>query len=70
MCISTHLFNCLSNSQKPVILQQSSLLVAQALRDIFALLLSQHNAVEAVIDHMVIMESTRVLRERIDLATK
>lgn len=70
MCISTHLFNGLSNSQKPVVLQQGSLLISQALRNVLALLLGQHNTIEAIIDHMVIVESTRILREGIDLAAQ
>lgn len=53
-----------------MVLQQCSLLVAQALCNVLAFLLRQNNAVEAIVYHMVIVESASVLSQRIQLASQ
>jgi hypothetical protein len=50
-----------------MILQQRRLLSPKTSRNILPLLLRQHNAIETLIQHMIIMESTRILRQRIQL---
>jgi hypothetical protein len=50
-----------------MILQQRSLLPPKTSRNILSLLLRQHNAVETLIQHMIIMERARILRQRIQL---
>jgi len=50
-----------------MILQQSSLLPAQTSRNILALLLRQHDPIETLIKHMIVVESARILRQRLQL---
>lgn len=53
-----------------MILQQRSLLIPQTLRNILPLLLRQHHPIKAIINHMIIMERTRILRQRINLSAQ
>jgi hypothetical protein len=48
-----------------MILQQRRLLPPKTSRNILPLLLRQHNPIETLIQHMIIMESARILRQRI-----
>jgi hypothetical protein len=50
-----------------MILQQRRFLPPKTSRNILSLLLRQHNPIETLIQHMIIMESTRILRQRIQL---
>lgn len=50
-----------------MVLQQRSLLPAQTSRNVLPLLLRQHNPIETLIKHMVVVESARVLRQRLQL---
>jgi hypothetical protein len=53
-----------------MILQQRRLLPPKTSRNILPLLLSQHNPIETLIQHMIIMESARILRQRVQLPAK
>lgn len=64
---SAYLLNSLPNRQQTVVDQQRSLLVAKALRDVLALFLRQNHAVEALVDDMVVVERTTVLRKTVQL---
>ena len=57
----------MTGSKQPMILQQGRLLITKTLRDILALLLRQHHAVEAVVYNDIVVERTRVFRQRVDL---
>lgn len=50
-----------------MVLQQRSLLLPKTSSNVLPLLLRQHNAVETLIKHMVIVERARILRQRIQL---
>jgi hypothetical protein len=50
-----------------MILQQRSLLPPQTSRNILPLLLRQHNPVESLVQHMIVMESARILRQTLQL---
>jgi len=53
-----------------VILEQRGFGIAQAGGDVLPFLLRQHDAVEALVQHVVVVERARVLRERVDLAAE
>ncbi len=53
-----------------MVLQQRSLLITKARRNILTLLLHQHNAVEAVVRHVVVVERAGVLRDCVELSAK
>jgi hypothetical protein len=53
-----------------MILQQRRLLPPKTSRNILPLFLRQHNPIETLIQHMIIMESTRILRQRVQLPAK
>lgn len=53
-----------------MILEQRRLLITKALCDILALLLRQHYTVEAIIHDMVVMESTCILSQTVNLAAE
>jgi hypothetical protein len=50
-----------------MILQQSSFLPPKTSRNILPLLLRQHNPIETLIQHMIVMERARILRQRVQL---
>lgn len=50
-----------------MILQQRRLLPPQTSRNILPLLLRQHNPIETLIQHMVVVESARILRQALQL---
>ena len=51
------------NRQQPVVHEQRRLLGAEATRNIFALLLRQHHAIEALVQDVIVVESARILRD-------
>ena len=53
-----------------MVLQQRSLLITKASRDVLALFFREDDAVEALVDDMVVVECARVLRDGVDLATE
>jgi hypothetical protein len=53
-----------------MILQQRSLLPAQTSRNILPLLLRQHNPIKTLVQHMIVVESTRILRQTVQLPPK
>ena len=60
----------LPDCQQAVILQESGLLVAETCSDVFALFFGKHDAVEAVIDDVVVVEGAGVLRDCVDFAAE
>lgn len=50
-----------------MILQQRRLLPPQTSRNILPLLLRQHNPIETLIQHMIVVESARILRQTLQL---
>jgi hypothetical protein len=61
--------NRLAHRQQSMILQQRRFLVTQCLCNIFAFLFDEHDALETVVEHVVVVESTAVLRDGIERAT-
>lgn len=59
------LFHALPHSQQPMILQQRGFLPSKTSSDVFALFLREHDAVETLVEDVVVVESARILRQRI-----
>ena len=53
-----------------MVLEQSGFLVAKTGSDVFALLLRKYDAVEAVVDDVVVVEGAGVLRDCVDFAAE
>lgn len=64
------LLDSLTHSQEAVVLEKSSLLVSKAGSNILAFLLSENNTVERIINNVVVVESTSVLSQSVDLAAQ
>ena len=50
--------DCVPNSQETVVLEECGFLISEAGRNIIALLLREHNAIEAFVHNMILPSST------------
>lgn len=66
----TCLLDTRSDSQQTMVLQQRSLLASKTSSNVLALLLCEHDAVEALVQDVIVVERARILRQRVQLPPK
>ena len=64
------LLHAATHSQQTMVLQQRRLLATKTSRNVLPLLLRQHNAIETLIQHVIVVERARILRQRVQLAAQ
>lgn len=64
------LIDSVTYSQKPMVLQQCSLLASDTARNVASLLGSKHDSVEGLVDFVIIVEGTGILSDCVQLAAK